>query len=220
MPIFFSTLEDAWGNNNYPIEKRKKKCKPKKSIDPLCELYGKRYSKISKPYLEMENDNEYQNNFENYSKIKNIPEVDNADMSSTRIRNTNKQEYYPLELDEYSSFASVNAIETADDDEYLVNALDKVTNYSNHQQTSNNTLNLTNYDEESESDSETEKEKDLKEIKCKTLKQKESLSLNEKTDTKLLNDTNYLDFGLYISSGIMLIIMMEKILQLGMLMKN
>jgi hypothetical protein len=232
MPIFFSTLEDAWGNNNYPIEKRKKKCKPKKSADPLCELYGKRYSKISKPYLEMANDNEYQNNFDKYSEDLSLTSMNKNNSSSV---SNNKQDYYPLELDEYSSFASINAIETADDDEYLVNALDKVTNYSSanyqrDQQTPTNTLNLTDYDSDSdtetnipEADSAIQKTNKVDVLKPSD--KKEIIQLHNENDlvSKLADsrsDTNYLDFGLYISSGIMLIIMMEKILQLGMLMKN
>ena len=46
--INYSTLEDAWGEN---FNNRTKKAKAKKpDVDPVCALYGKRYTKASPPY--------------------------------------------------------------------------------------------------------------------------------------------------------------------------
>ena len=42
----YSNIEEVWGS---PFEKPKKK-KSKQSVDPLCDLYGKRYNKLLKPY--------------------------------------------------------------------------------------------------------------------------------------------------------------------------
>ena len=56
----YSSLEDAWGDNFDPnsnsnsnsngSKKKKNKKILSSSVDPLCELYGKRYRKTKKPY--------------------------------------------------------------------------------------------------------------------------------------------------------------------------
>jgi hypothetical protein len=197
MPVYFSTLDDAWGNhNNFPIEKKKRKDKSSDDTnkDPLCELYGKRYSKVSKPYS---SNDDFENNFAEYDKN---PYNKNMINKNT---NQNRQEYYPIELDEYSSFASVKAIENADDEDYLLNALDKVNKTDK------------NFKEDEEENNEGICENEIDNPSNSKNKIKTSTDNNE-----IINDDNYLDLGLFATSGIILIFMMEKILQLGIMMKN
>lgn len=205
MPVSFSTLEDAWGspfstNDKTKVENSKRKQNSsKKNKDPLCELYGKRYSKISKSYTDMDND-DFSNNFASYDKNKT-----SRSMKNTTTGNNNRQEYYPIELDEYSSFASVKAIENIDDDEYLDNALDKISNENQSELLTSPTIN-------EDTDCDDDEIEDIPETKSNS-KVVNSIRSDD-------NEINYLDFGLYITSGIMLIFMMEQFIQLGLKMKT
>lgn len=58
MTIFYTpyaSLEDAWGTN-FDKDIKKKKSKKESKSDPLCELYGKRYKKIKKPFHTKDSD--------------------------------------------------------------------------------------------------------------------------------------------------------------------
>ncbi len=220
MPIYFSTIEDAWGNvNNYPLEK-KNKSKSKnvnKTKEPLCELYGKRYSKVSKPFS---SNDDFDNNFAEYDKN---PYNKNMINKNTK---QNRQEYYPIELDEYSSFASVKAIENADDEDYLLNALNKTeTNQKENLVLNRNLDNLEHNKEDSEDESDDDSDNgenynnQKKNSNAKVIKNKPISEHKEKINDSI-NDENYLELGLFATSGILLIFMMEKIFQLGLLMKN
>jgi hypothetical protein len=190
MPIFFSTLEDAWGRNDYPIEKQQKTSNNTKN--PLCELYGKRYSKISKPILE--NEDNISINFAKYDENEILPnthQLQHQPVQQTPSKKINN--YYPIELDEYSDFASIKAIDNEDDDKYLNNALKK----HNIIDTPKNIV-----QEDIEEDNEDNDD---------------SNNNQNQLTIKPENDDNYLDLGLFVTSGIIIIFMMEKILQLGML---
>lgn len=215
MTVSFSTLEDAWGNNFSTNDKVKNdNIKRKKNKDPLCELYGKRYSKVSKSYSDMGND-DFSNNFASYNK-----NSTSRSMKNPKTGNNTRQEYYPIELDEYSSFASVKAIENIDDDEYLDNALDKLSNNNDDQnELLSHSVTVPNEDDDC---SDNENPVPVAPV-APVVHIKEEHTNKNKTDNHIVsddNEINYLDFGLYVTSGILLIFMMEQFIQLGLKMKS
>ena len=211
--VSFSTLEDAWGtsnlNNFHAKDDLRLKKKKSRKMDPLCELYGKRFSEISKPYDTMAND-EFGNNFSSYNKN----DASRNSKNSNTNKNSRQQEYYPLELDEYSSFASVKGMDNMDDDSYLENALENI----NLKQSPNGII-------DDEDEDVTIKLDDHNKINTlDTNKFNVASTIREIDHSKdniieTMKDSNYLDFGLYISSGIILIFLFEQILQLGIKMK-
>ncbi len=208
--ISFSTLEDAWGINTYSQNKDNVKSgkNKKKTVDPICELYGKRYSKVSKPYSAAQSMNTSLNDSEKYNKNEYSTNMKDRKINKDNAAMTNHKEYYPIELDEYSSFASAKELDSQDDDDYLTNALEDMDNNQIEHIMETNNSNNNELDNDSDDDSEIPKRVQSKEI--------------VKTQSKKLNNTideKYLDLGLYISSGILLIFMMEQILRLGMKMK-
>lgn len=66
----YTSLEDAWGSNfDHDHKKKKTKKISKKSTDPLCELYSKRYKKIKKPFYSKDSDmkeNDYFNQIHSF----------------------------------------------------------------------------------------------------------------------------------------------------------
>jgi hypothetical protein len=216
--ISFSTLEDAWGVN-MQSQNNVKSSKKNKVVDPICELYGKRYSKVSKPYSSAQPMSEGLNNSEKYSKNEYSSNMKNRKKNNTN--SSNHKEYYPIELDEYSSFASAKEMDSQDDDDYLTNALEDMDNnqIENSATELNSKFNNDVFDNEVENDYNEFKDDDAdndeipQRVAQKTIIKKNKKKLNNTIDEK------YLDLGLYISSGILLIFMMEQILRLGMKMK-
>lgn len=101
----YTSLEDAWGSNfDNDNKKKKSKKSTKKSSDPLCELYNKRYKKIRKPFFKKDSDmleNEYFHQVHSFKGGKdNNMYFGYKDDDFSRLANTERQQTNTLMINE------------------------------------------------------------------------------------------------------------------------
>jgi len=208
--VNYASLDEVFGSD---FNKKKKK-KPKKVKTPKeasCNYYSRRYDKNTNKDLNNIQSNDIVNNYAGYGVNDYAPELTGQkNMYTENNRNANqKHEIY------------------IDEDEEL-DYFDKL--YRSHEfkpleQTDGNHLMEyeKNEDEEQDEDELYRKPIIKREIKTDTLGRPNMMLLENRELDKLRRyeeDQNYLDFGLYLISGILLIFILEQFVQLGMLMKE
>jgi hypothetical protein len=210
--VNYSSLDEVFGSD-FNKKKKKKSKKNKTSKEAACNYYARRYDKNTDKNFENIQSNDIINNYAGYSVNDYAPKLTGEkNMYLENNRNANqKHEVY------------------IDEDEEL-DYFDKL--YKSHEfkpleQTDGN--NIMNY-EKNEDEDEDEDEDGLynkpiikREIKTDTLGRPNMMLLENRELDRLRRyeeDQNYLDFGLYLISGILLIFILEQFVQLGMVMKE
>ena len=208
--VNYASLDEVFGSDFKKKKKKPKKTKTQKEAS--CNYYARRYDKNTHKDLNNIQSNDIVNNYAGYSVNDYAPELTGQkNMYTENNRNANqKHEIY------------------IDEDEEL-DYFDKL--YRSHEfkpleQTDGN--NLMNYVKDEEDNDEQDKlyKKPIinREIKTDTLGRPNMMLLNNEVELERLRkyeqDQNYLDFGLYLISGILLIFILEQFVQLGMIMKE
>jgi hypothetical protein len=204
-----ASLEEVYGKD---FSKKKKKSK-KKLKQPLCNYYSRQYKKNS----ELDNQeynvigNDKVNNHANYNQYSKKFTGDDNKYSKKNRQEPEEQKLYIDKEDEYDYF-------------------DKL--YKGHEFKSlENTDggNLMEYQKDDDDESDEEDEPILRidrEINTDTLgevnqyKRKRTRPLYEVGTPDYEEDKNYLDFGLYLISGVLLIFILEQFVQIGVLLKK
>ena len=171
-----------------------KKKKSKKNKESLCHQYAKNYSKIQKdlePYSIQSNYADYQN-----------PNTSMSKRKEELLKKHKKKE-------EFEHFQ--------DKDEVDADYFDKMYNsYDFKSQTLTDGDHLMKYDSEFAYDDEDDdtKEKEVRKINNEFIAE----TVSRKTDYEF--DKHYMDFALYLISGVLLIFILEQFVQLGMMLKD
>ena len=194
------------------IKRKKRNLKKNKtSKEAACNYYARRYDKNTDKNFEKIQSNDVINNYAGYSVNDYAPKLTGEkNMYLENNRNANqKHEVY------------------IDEDEEL-DYFDKL--YKSHefkpleQTDGNNIMNYEkNEDEDEDEDGLYKKPIIKREIKTDTLGRTNMMLLENRELDRLRRyeeDKNYLDFGLYLISGILLIFILEQFVQLGMVMKE
>tara|TARA_Y100000385_G_C13053934_1_gene621101 strand:- start:1051 stop:1713 length:663 start_codon:yes stop_codon:yes gene_type:complete len=205
--VNYASLDEVFGS-----EFKKKKKKPKKTKtqkEASCNYYARRYDKNTDKDLNNIQSNDIVNNYAGYSVNDYAPELTGQkNMYTENNRNANqKHEIY------------------IDEDEEL-DYFDKL--YRSHEfkpleKTDGNHLMDYEKNEDEDEDGLYRKPVMRREIKTDTLGRPNMMLLENRDLDKLRRyeeDQNYLDFGLYLISGILLIFILEQFVQLGMIMKE
>lgn len=223
--INYSTLEDAWGEN---FNNRTKKAKAKKpEVDPVCALYGKRYTKASPPYARrrredrvaptFETDEEYRKYY-GYTDAR-VKKVFTAEIPSgyiteeeyvapkprapkpTRARRVPRK---PVYVDE-PQFQVVE-----DEDQHQPYTLEE-------DEPNSAPADIDAYLSESEEEEEDRPEPIARAPPPFRDVFEEEEPLVSRTD--IIRERMYLEMGLFTISGILMIFMMEQFIQIGMKLK-
>lgn len=230
----YTTLEEAWGDD-FTKKNKKKSSQPK---DPLCQLYGRKYQKAKKPFLdksvEVTNGKNYKttgmssrNRYFGYN-----DENMSDNKESECIQHNKKRTSVKSKRNSKKKGVRFN-IETEDDDDvYLYNAIkdEEILNEQDFHDDDIDFEEMNNvkqfYDDVyEESDNE---DYDLPENEDPTVDiEEEQVYFNPSSNKKNLYCSNqykderqYFDLIIYILSGIILIFMMEQFIQIGMRLKN
>jgi hypothetical protein len=198
----YSTIEEAWGA--FDEKSRKKKKVRIMTADPLCELYGKRMAKARKPYAE---DGEILPSNAGPDASLFGPSGPGSYNKNAFSRTTAAQkesfqasrrvpEYPSISIDKSGVYT---AADDDEDDEYFERAL-----LHNGMGSSSSELPHEQDDWEDDRPVPTVKKQ------CAPITEDE---IKRKQQERMFN------FGLYIASGVMLIVAMEQLLQLGMKMR-
>jgi hypothetical protein len=189
----YSTLDEAWGNGSFERAITKKK---KKTVDPLCELYKKKAVKPKKPFQEADID-PYSYKGDLYGPHSKVSYSRTLKPQDEPICKPRKQVKPVVSIDGGTIYAGTDEpLNEDDDDLYLANAL------------------------EARSASSEVSEDDEQQMKASNMdRYLKSRGSNMTIETDYNTRDKFVDFGLYIASGVMLIFMMEQVLQLGMRMK-
>ena len=207
-----ASLEEVYG----PSFNKKKKKRSKKKKQPLCNYYARQYKKSNRdePYTIQSNDSI--NNYAQY----NIDDY-NVELTGKKNKYRSDNRYEPKEFKLYV------------DDEEEHDYFDKL--YNSHEfkpQERTNGNNLMRYerdeDSDEDSDEELEKEQINRRMRTDTMGRSNNMPLTPMKSTPLYErngkdyepDQNYLDFGLYLISGVLLIFILEQFVQLGMILKE
>lgn len=217
----YTSLEDAWGSNFEVVNTGKKHRKKKGSVDPLCELYGRRNRKAKKPFS---TDRQKPSRFASYKNR--VPEDMNQyygysddDMPATRSA---KPKDTPF-LGQFESGVCESVTQPygddGEDDEYLENAVIQ------EESTDFKKIFSNVYDE---SDDEVQMEceprvtserDDLRSISRLIEEEFQKYNFNPNREC-FVDERQYLDLMMYTLSGVILIFMMEQFIQIGMKLKT
>lgn len=208
--VNYSSLDEVFGSD-FNKKKKKKTKKERKPKDAACNYYARRYDKNNDKDLDKIQSNDIINNYSGYGVNDYAPKLTGEkNMYTENNRDANqKYEYYI-------------------DDEEEMDYFDKL--YKSHefeplQKTDgNNLMNYDNQEDENEDEDGLYRKPVIKrQIKTDTLARSNTMLLGNKELEELRKyqeDQNYLDFGLYLISGILLIFILEQFVQLGMLMRE
>jgi hypothetical protein len=198
----YSTIDEAWGNSFGGKGLSKKK---KKVADPICDLHDKKSQKSRKPYMDEQVDPyEYHGEvFGPYDKVKFSRTTKPRENECARVQQA-RRKFKPVTVekmeDEYSAVAEPDV---DDDDSYFQKAV----------------LGGSRGDDEESDVDFNEEETPIKEDSRDRKGRASESSVVATTKATSDQRERLFDFGLYIGSGIMLIIILEQILQLGMRMR-
>ena len=217
----YTSLEDAWGSNFEVGSAGKKHRKKKGSVDPLCELYGRRNRKAKKPFSTS------RNKASKFASYKNqAPEDMNQyygysddDMPSTHPARMKDTQFLGQFENGTCESTSQPYADDGEDDEYLENAV--------IQEESNDFKKIFSnvYDE---SDDEVQMERaqpvaseddDLRSISRLIEEEFRKYNFNSNPQC-FVDERQYLDLVMYTLSGVILIFMMEQFIQIGMKLKS
>lgn len=236
----YTTLEEAWGNDFTKKSKKKSNLKDfKDSNDPLCQLYGRKYQKTRKPFLDKSVETQNGKNFKSGGVSSsrnryfgyNDEDINfSADGGSECIQHNKIQP--DLKKKALKKKGVRFNIETEDEDDvYLHNAIkdERILNgQAFHDEEDLMDFKEINsrkqfYDDVYESDNE---DYDLPEEQHVGIEEErvyykdDSLSKNKIYYNQYKDERQYFDLLIYILSGIILIFMMEQFIQIGMRLKN
>ena len=202
-----ASLEEVYGKD---FNKKKKK-KIKKLKQPLCNYYARQHKKNQEnkdePYTIMSNDRV--NNYANYDQYS---KEFTGDDNRYAKKNRKKPRDHKLYIDE--------------DEEY--DYFDKLYNTHEFKALENTDgTNLMGYKKDEDSDSEDDETRMQIErnIETDTLGlpneyERRTRPLYEQGMPEYEEDKNYLDFGLYLISGVLLIFILEQFVQIGVILKE
>jgi|TARA_B110000259_G_C13918331_1_gene363780 hypothetical protein len=204
--INYASLDEVFGSE---FNKKKKK-KPKKQ--QACNYYARRYEKTSDKDLSNVQSNDVINNFAGYGTNDYSPELTGKDNKYSK-NNRNVQDKHKLYIDEEEEMDYFDKL-------YKTNEFKPLTSMDG-----NNLMNYTNNNNDDNNDDSDDEEPPQinREIQTTTYKKpfKSLLTGQKQEDNKIYEeDKHYLDFGLYLISGILLIFILEQFVQLGMIMKQ
>lgn len=205
-----ASLDEVYGKD---FNKKKKKSK-KKLKQPLCNYYSRQYKKNSEekdePYTIMSNDRV--NNFANYDQYSKKFTGDDNRYSK---KNRREPEEHQLLIDE-------------DDEHDYFDKLYKGHEFKALENTNGN--NLMGYEKDMDDDDDSDDDEPTmrlnRGINTDTLGQVNEYQRNrtrplyEVGTPDYEEDKNYLDFGLYLISGVLLIFILEQFVQIGLLLKE
>jgi hypothetical protein len=211
--VSYGNLDEVFGSDfNKKKKKKIKKIKEQSAETSSCNYYNRRYNKNTEEDLSKINSNDIINNYAGYSVNDYAPEL--TGQKNMYIENNRlAKEKHKLYIDE-------------EDELDYFDKLYKSHEFKPLEQTDGN--NLMNYVKDEEDNDEQDKlyKKPIinREIKTDTLGRPNMMLLNNEVELERLRkyeqDQNYLDFGLYLISGILLIFILEQFVQLGMIMKE
>ena len=211
--VSYGNLDEVFG----PDFNKKKKKKIKKTKEPSaetssCNYYNRRYNKNTEEDLSKIQSNDIINNYAGYSVNDYDPEL--TGQKNMYIENNRlAKEKHKLYIDE-------------EDELDYFDKLYKSHEFKPLEQTDGNHLmNYVNDEEDNDEEDKLYKKPIInREIKTDTLGRPNMMLLNNEAELEKLRkyeqDQNYLDFGLYLISGILLIFILEQFVQLGMIMKE
>lgn len=203
-----ASLEEVFGKD---FNKKKKKSK-KKLKQPLCNYYARQYKENSEqndePYTIMSNDRV--NNYANYDQYSKNFTGDNNKYSKKNRRTPEEHKVLIDEDDEYDYF----------------DKLYKGHEFKALERTNGN--NLMGYEKDEDSDDSDDDEPRMRinrDVKTDTLGQvneyqRRTRPLYQVGTPDYEEDKNYLDFGLYLISGVLLIFILEQFVQIGVILKD
>ena len=197
--VNYASLDEVFGSD---FNKKKKK-KTKKIKQPACNYYARRYEKTSDNGESSIQSNDVVNNYAGYSVNDHSNEL-NVENNVYGENNRKAQEKHQVYID----------------DEEEMDYFDKL--YKSHEfkpLESTDGYHLMDYKKADEDEEDDVKPKINRRIKTDTIGPSNMLLMDDNIN-KYEEDKNYLDFGLYLISGILLIFILEQFVQLGMLMKE
>ena len=225
--INYSTLEDAWGEN---FNNTTKKSKAKKvEVDPICSLYGKRYTKAPPPYARrrredrvaptFDTDEEYRKYY-GYNDAR-VKKVFTAEIPSGYITDEEVVVSKPRSPKQIRPRRAPHKPVYVDEPRFqVVEPEDQEEPYALEEHESNSApADIDAYLSESEEEEEHEPEH-LKRASTRPFRdvfEEEEESFVPRTD--IIRERMYLEMGLFTISGILMIFMMEQFIQIGMKLK-
>lgn len=202
-----ASLEEVYGKD---FNKKKKKSK-KKLKQPLCNYYARQYKKNQEtedePNTIMSNDRV--NNYANYDQY-------SKEFTGNDNRYAKKNRKQPRE----------HKLLIDEDEEYdYFDKLYKTHEFKSLENTDGKHLMGYEKDEDSESDDEEPRMRIDRNIHTDTLGlpneyERRTRPLYEQGTPDYEEDKNYLDFGLYLISGVLLIFILEQFVQIGVILKE
>lgn len=210
--VNYASLDEVFGSDFCKTKKERKK----KLKQPSCNYYARKYDENVEK-LKNYPGHDAVNNYSNYSMNNDLEDEVNKDNRYSEKKRRAQQKY-----------------QLYVDNEEELDYFDRI--YKEHEfkgLQSNDGNNIMNYKGEIEEDDEIEEPLLRRPIKTDTLGRPNKMvlrrrypSLKQDFDTyydnryEYVQDKNYLDFGLYLISGILLIFIMEQFVQIGMNMKK
>lgn len=225
--INYSTLEDAWGEN---FNNKTKKSKVKKvEVDPICALYGKRYTKAPPPYARrrredrvaptFDTDEEYRKYY-GYNDAR-VKKVFSAEIPSGYITEEDLVAPKPrLSKQPRAHRAPRKPVYVDEPSFQFVEHEDQEDSYALEEHESNSApadidAYLSESDEEEEHDPEPIKRVSTRPFRGDVFEEEEQFIPR----TDIIRERMYLEMGLFTISGILMIFMMEQFIQIGMKLK-
>lgn len=241
-PIFYSTIEEAWGTPRLPKGKKKARV-PLQPTDPLCDLYNKRTARAKKPYSE-DAGTPYQYEKVFYDGYEKTATSRTTRPNNCKARVSAKPVSVSREKDVYDAYSVDNSLaqyasyREEDDEAYFSKVLndsmqkvtEKYTSGPLHSDVTPGTWStgvspiikrqqVDDDDGVSTSDYVEDDGSDIMAPASPAPMTPQSPSPSRYSGVEDDERDKVLDFGLYVASGIMLIFLLEQILQLGMRMK-
>lgn len=243
----YTTLEEAWGDDFRKQTKSRQLLSQNKKQDPLCQLYGRKYQKMRKPFLdkstEIKNGKNYKttgissrNRYFGY----NDDNIEDHNKSECIQHNKKRSSIKSKKKGNGSSSKNKGVrfnIETEDDDDiYLHNAI-KDEEILNEQEFDDELIEFEEmnnvrkfysdvYEESDDEDydlPEPETNNHLVDVEEENMIYNRSLHNNYNKKSSYCNqykdERQYFDLIIYMLSGIILIFMMEQFIQIGMRLK-
>ena len=210
--VNYANLDEVFGSGFNKKKKSKQKKTKNPSKDAACNYYARRYDKTLNKDLNKIQSNDIVNNYAGYGVSDYAPEITgqkNMYIENNRIAN-NKHELFIDQEEEMDYF----------------DKLYKSHEFKPLEQTDGNHLMNYKEDEDENEDEDGLYNKPIikRQSKTDTLGRVNTMLLNNQSELERLRkyeeDQNYLDFGLYLISGILLIFILEQFVQIGMLMKE
>jgi hypothetical protein len=243
----YTTLEEAWGED-FRKNAKQKSLSNKKAADPLCQLYGRKYQKARKPFLDksidfknhrVSNEKVSKNRYFGFEDDRHVEQTRTPECVVSRPARPHKRPSTKKQAVRFN-------LETEDDDDvYLHNAVqeeqytlgddndDEERECGEPGQASNNFYNDV-YDESDDEqfDASTIKapsrQRQVQHVDMTEIESEERnfpLDVLQRTNNEMTycnqykDERQYFDLIIYVLSGIILIFMMEQFIQIGMRLK-